>query len=188
MKKLLKDDDLLWLAGFLILLVVIAASSPVFAGDEKKYIPKPPSTGENLQTVDAVSASSSVASPTLTANSGGGTSNANLYENTDSLGLAFGNAAPIPYGATPECYIPGKGLKRGQGWVFGLVQFSAVLERDEVCIEDMRAARAHAERMATLTVERIKAEAEASKAAREASDAATGRLIADCEWNQCVTK
>ena len=77
--------------------------------------------------------------------------------------------------------MPGHGLKRAQGWVFGLVQLSAVLERDEVCIADLAAARTHAERMATLAVERIKAEA-----ARD--DAAAGRIAAFCQENACAAK
>jgi len=120
----------------------------------------------------------------MTANSGGGQSSANLYESTDSLGLAFGNEAPIPYGATPECYVPGKGLKRAQGWVFGLVQLSAVLERDEQCIADVQATRAHQERMATLRLETIRAQTEASKAATESYKASEQRALAECGWEE----
>lgn len=169
-------------------IVAVGMAYPVFAGDDKAGIPKTPRTGENIPstTVDALSASSSsaTANPILTANSGGGASNANLYESTDSLGLAFGNEAPIPYGATPECYVPGRGLKRAQGWVFGLVQLSAVLERDEQCIADVQATRAHVERMATLRLETIRAQTEASKASTEAYKASEQRALAECGWEE----
>lgn len=187
MTQLTKDKCLYWLCGVLFVLVLVASGLPAFATD-RPGIPTTPKTGENIPstTVDALSASSSSANanPIMTANSGGGQSSANLYESTDSLGLAFGNEAPIPYGATPECYVPGKGLKRAQGWVFGLVQLSAVLERDEQCIADVQATRAHQERMATLRLETIRAQTEASKAATESYKASEQRALAECGWEE----
>lgn len=187
MKSSTKD---LWWLGVAVLFTVTFTfmTMSAWAGDDRPGIPNTPRTGENIPstTADALSASSSsaTANPTLTANSGGGASNANLYESTDSLGLAFGNEAPIPYGATPECYVPGKGLKRAQGWVFGLVQLSAVLERDATCIDDLRAARAHAETMARLRLESINAEAAASRAATEAYKASSQRALSECGWEE----
>jgi len=181
----LNSKGFYWLACVALTALVVLFASGVLAGetDGKKHLPTTPKTSENLPAPTINTTVSPVNAPTINAASGGGQSSANLYESSDydSLGLAFGNEAPIPYGATPECYVPGKGLKRGQGWVFGLVQLSAVLERDELCIEDMRAARAHAERMAELRVEQLKAEA-------AAADAAAGRVANECALNACVTK
>ena len=179
MKKLLKDD-LLWLAGFLVLLMVIAASSPAFAGDEKKYIPKTPTTGENL-TPTQTSTVNPVIAPTITSTSGGGASNANLYNSEDSLGVAFGTTAPIPLEGYPACWVPGKGFRRGHSVLWGIWAASAVAVKDAACQADLEAQRAHELRMAELALETLKAKGENDKAATE-------RVQAECGWELCATK
>jgi len=168
-------------------IVAVGMAYPVFATD-RPGIPSTPRTGENIPstTVDALSASSSsaTANPIVNANSGGGASNANLYESTNSRAFAVGMESPLPYGATPECYVPGNGFKRGFSFGLGLAQMSAVLERDEQCIADVQAARAHQERMATLRLETIRAQTEASKAATESYKASEQRALAECGWEE----
>jgi len=182
-----RDAWLYIAAGVLVALVALAAVYPVYATD-RPGIPSTPRTGENIPstTVDTLSASSSsaTANPIVNANSGGGQSSSNLYSSDESRAFAIGLESPIPYGATPECYVPGNGFKRGLSVALGVVQLSAVLERDEQCIADVQAARAHQERMATLRLETIRAQAEASKASTEAYKASSQRALAECGWEE----
>ena len=80
--------------------------------------------------------------------------------------IAFGTAAPIPINPS-DCYFPKRGLGRGQGWLWGAVQLSAVLERDEQCFEDIRAQR-------EFELARLEAEANLERARTE-------RMRAECE-------
>jgi len=70
--------------------------------------------------------------------------------------LAFGTTAPIP-AAPSECWFPKRKLGRGQSWLWGAAQLSAVLERDERCVEDLREQRQY-------ELERLRLEAQLERA------------------------
>ena len=148
--------------------LILAALLPSMAwATNKPANPKPPepapqsqsqSQGQNQQQSQAVQA-----------NSGGGQSNANVYSADRTTALAFGTTAPIP--AQPaECWFPKKGFGRGHSVAFGLWQASAVLERDEQCVEDLREAR-------EFELERLRLEAQLERARLERITAERVRTV-----------
>lgn len=79
-----------------------------------------------------------------------------ISTNDRNLAVAFGTTAPIPI-APNQCWFPAKGFKRGHSIAWGLWQASAVLERDEQCVDDLERTRA-------FELERIRAEIELERA------------------------
>ena len=74
--------------------------------------------------------------------------------------VAFGTTAPVPAQAV-SCWFPKKRMGRGFNAVWGLWSMSAVLERDEQCVEDLKAERAY-------ELERLNREIELARLRNEA--------------------
>lgn len=82
----------------------------------------------------------------------------------DSFGVAFGTAAPIPL-APMDCYVPGKGFKRGHTIAWGLWQASAIVTFDAACY-DRAEKRVHDERTYQLDLLKAQADLERARALR----------------------
>ena len=108
--------------GWVIVLWVVL--KPAFATEK----PAAPSQSQ-MQNQSSVADSSSV--------SGGGQSNANVYSAEETKAVALAGTSPNPAQAV-GCYIPKKKLGRGWSALWGIVSTSAILERDEACIQDLK--------------------------------------------------
>ncbi len=138
------------------------------AGD--KHIPTPQPHEKPIATATA--------SPIITANSGGGAGNANLYSDSHerSLGVALANGAPIP----PDCpdgLVPGKGLKRGYLILAGGAS-AVCVPPDEEQAAAMQKAHDNKADLLRLNIELVRAQAAADREA--ASRAQTERCSAEC--------
>ena len=161
---------ILWAVAVICVSTSAVATKPTpttetFGGQQQEQGQSQSQAQTNTQT------QSQTASPTATASSvsgggqGGGASN-QLSLSDKTTAIAFGTAAPIPINPS-DCYFPKRGLGRGQGWLWGAVQLSAVLERDEQCFDDIRAQR-------EFELARLEAEANLERARTE-------RMRAECE-------
>lgn len=112
----------------------------------------------------APSVSQSSAASSAVAGSSNAQNGLSVEERTTAI--AVGTTAPIPI-APADCWFPAKGFKRGHSVAWGLWQASAVLERDEQCIADQAAIRAHEIRMAELALATLRAQSERDLAAAE---------------------
>ena len=111
---------------------------------------------------------------------GGGASNQLAIEGDRTTAIGFSTTAPIPLAMTgpqmPPCWLP----TRARSYFFGAYSASANFKRDETCIKDLEAARAHELAMATVKSE---------QATVEAADVALGCTEkADRAVQTCVSK
>jgi hypothetical protein len=122
-------------------------------------------------------------SQTVTAGGGqgGGASNQLAIGGDRSTAIAIGVPEARPHSDIPRCYLPGKGIKRVRGALWGVVQLDPVLVRDEQCMQDLSDERAHNVRMAELAVEAAKARAEQDRAA-------LARMLAEDCRQECLAK
>jgi len=146
--------------GFLIGLMAISLFA-AWMNRAEATEPKPTTQTQtqsqsNAQTQNTSASSSSV--------SEGGDSS--LYDSTTTRTIAVGTTSPAPLHATPQCYLPPKGIRRVRQALFGVVTLDPRLVRDEQCMQDIADARAHelAVLEAQANLERIRAE----------------RLVAEC--------
>jgi hypothetical protein len=146
------------LIGFMLGLVAIALFA-AWMNRAEATEPKPATTtqSQNMTQQQNTSASSSSVSE-------GGDSS--LYDSTTTRTIAVGTTSPAPLHATPQCYLPPKGIRRVRQALFGVVTLDPLLVRDEQCMQDIADARAHelAVLEAQANLERIRAE----------------RLVAEC--------
>ena len=131
--------------------LVFSWLSPAWATD-KPPTPTPAQSQSQMQNQNAVAESSSV--------SGGGQASSNLYSGDTTRTVAIGTTAPAPLHATPQCYLPAKGIRRIRQAVFGVVTFDPRLVRDVECMQDVQAEREYelAKLEAETQLERVRTE------------------------------
>ena len=158
----------------LLVAVMFAAVILVWAAVAKATEPKPAAPSQSqMQNQSAVSDSSSV--------SGGGQASANLYDGSETRTLAIGTTSPTPLHATPECWLPPKGIRRIRQAVYGIVTLDTLLVRNAECMADVLSAREYelAKLQAETQLER--ARTDRVRAEHQAScQAAADRAVAQC--------
>ena len=150
--------------------------------------PKPTPTTPDVQTQNQSQASTQSQSATQNqtvssisgGGQGGGASN-NFTERNTSIGVAM--AAPIPI-APHECWFPKKGWGRGHRLAFGLWEESAVLERDDKCVQDVKDQREY--ELAKLEAETQLEHARAARIAAETNRSCAEQ--ADRALAECIAK
>jgi hypothetical protein len=160
-----------WLSRSLLL----AAIPSIALATKPKPSPEPPKAEQSQSVSNAASQAESTSGAESTATATGGaasaesaTVNSNDYTNTSrNQVLALANTAPAPLHDTPDCFLPGKGVKRIRQVLFGAVSFDSRLVLSRECLEQIEKSRQYARDMAELELRRIDREIERDRVAIE---------------------
>jgi hypothetical protein len=112
---------------------------------------------------------------------GGGASN-QFSERTTAIGVSA--TAPEPLHATPECFLPPKGIRRVRQALWGIVSLDSRLVPDQACMDALKATREF--ELAKLDAERQLEQARAQRIRAETSRSCAEQ--ADRALEACVVK
>ena len=157
--------------------LAIFVATPTWATDPPKPVTPVQQQDQNqMQNQGQGQEQTQSATATQTANGGTSSSGGNEFRT-----LAVGTTSPAPLHATPECYLPPKGIRRVRQALFGVVTLDPRLVRDAECMADIQAEREH--ELAVLQAQEQLENARTRRLTAERQnqcDAAAGRAIEAC--------
>jgi hypothetical protein len=160
------------LIGFMLGLVAIALFAAWMSRAEATE-PKPTTQTQN-QTQST--------SQSISADVDGSTASNHLTERTTAIGVS--STAPEPLHATPECFLPAKGIRRVRQALWGAVSLDSRLVPDQACMDALIATREY--NLAKLAAE---IQLEQARIARiTAEHARSCSAVADRVAAACVSK